>query len=109
MPENTSTDHIIHTIATRMEIMHGDMGEMKEAVKGLTNAVTKLALIEERQTQSSLALERAFKVIEKIETRLDALEQARGINAKTAGWVEKALWAAAATGCYVVLKKVGAL
>ncbi len=109
MPENAQTDTLIHTIATRMEIMHGDMGEMKDAVKGLTNAVTKLALIEERQSQTALALERAFKAIERVEMRIMALEQSNPMHNRTSSWVEKILWGAATVGGLVILKKAGVM
>lgn len=120
-------DRVIDVIATKMDAMHADMNDMKLAVRGLTDAVTKLALIEERQTQAALAQERAFKVIERLENkindcekelggkidhvedRVDVLERDAPMQKQTSVWVTSAVWAAAGLACLVVLKKVGIL
>lgn len=120
-------DRVIDVIATKMDAMHSDMNDMKQAVRGLTDAVTKLALIEERQTQAALAQERAFKVIERLENkiadcerelgskldgvegRVDTLERDAPMQRQTSVWVTSAVWAAAGFACLIVLNKLGLL
>ena len=109
-------DRVIEVIATKMDAMHSDMQDMKVAVRGLTDAITKLALIEERQTQAALALERAFRVIEKLEqkqadaeSRIDTLERDAPMQRQTSVWVTSAVWAAAGLACLIALKKLGML
>lgn len=100
-------DGPLQVIAAKLESLHGDVGDMKLVLRDLTTAVTKLAIVEERQAQASLALERAFKVIEKVELRLDALEKAAPAAAQTSTWVNNAMWAAAAVAATFIAKKVG--
>lgn len=98
-----SDTNLIHVIASRMESMHGDMSDVKTALKDLASAIIKLALVEERQGQAALAQERAFKVIERLEvridageTRIDALERAAPMTAQTNTWVMAGVWGFAA-------------
>lgn len=97
----------MQVIASKLESLHGDVGDMKSVLKDLTTAVTKLAIVEERQGQASLALERAFKVLEKVEGRLDALEKAAPLQLQTSQWVMTAVWAAVVAVALFVAKKTG--
>ena len=65
-----------NVLAVKLDMLHSDVVDMKTALGELSKAITKLALVEERQSQTAEALERAFKSIGKIEDRLSALEQA---------------------------------
>lgn len=91
----------------------------------LTEAITKLAVIEEKQTTDRQALERAFMAIqktdercssmfekcveklEKLEGRVDTLEQIAPSSIQTNEWVTRALWAAAALGATLLAGKLG--
>lgn len=64
-------DADIAVISEKLIRLHGDVGDMKSILRDLTTAVTKLAVVEERQGQTSLALERAFTALEKLEKRLE--------------------------------------
>ncbi len=61
-------------LTVKLQVLHEDVGEMKSVLKDLTAAITKLALIEERQTQAAAAQERAFAVLAKLEERVSSLE-----------------------------------
>jgi hypothetical protein len=61
-------------LSHKLQTLHEDVGEMKAVLKDLTAAITKLALIEERQTQAAAAQERAFKALERVEQRVSDLE-----------------------------------
>lgn len=69
--ERRTGDTLVQVIAHKLESLHGDVGDMRTILRELTAAVTKLAVIEERQGQTSLALERAFKEIERCGSRHD--------------------------------------
>ena len=96
-------------LATRLDTLHADVGEIKDALKSLSEAITKLALVEERQAQTSQALERAFKAIERVEIRLAAVESIAGNSRRTTVWVDRAMWSAAAAAVMYVAKKLGLL
>ena len=62
-------DGVIDVLAERVEGLCSDMGEMKIGIAKMADALTKLAIVEERQTQTILAQERAFKALERVEER----------------------------------------
>lgn len=86
-----------------------NVGEMKDAMRQLTEAVTKLAIVEVRQAEAGKATERAFIEIDKVDRRLvalaertSALETAQPLQKQSADWVQKVIW-------LVVAAVVGAL
>lgn len=100
-------DATVLLIAHKLESLHEDVGAMRDVLKELTSAITKLALIEERQSQAALAQERAFKVLEKLESRVDKLEASAPINNQASTFVMRALWAAGAAAAMFVAAKTG--
>lgn len=51
------------------------MASMEDTLGDLADQVRRLVLIEERQSQTAAAIERAFKTIAELETRLRPIEQ----------------------------------
>lgn len=108
-----------------IEVIMHKVTRMESSIDKLADAITKLAVIEERQTADRAALERAFTAIqrsdercaeafektvaklEKIEGRIDVLESAAPITEQTNQWVSKAMWAAVAAFAMYVAKKIG--
>jgi len=76
-------------LTVKIDMLHSDVVDMKTALNELSKAITKLALVEERQAQTADALERAFKAIGKIEDRLSALELAAPKAKETNAWVDR--------------------
>ena len=68
---NTSVDNLV----VKLGSLHEDVGEIKVALGKLSDAIVKLALVEERQSQTAIALERAFSSIERLDARVDAIEK----------------------------------
>ena len=62
-------DKNMQVLATKIEGLAQDMSEMKHGITKMADALTKLAIVEERQTQTILAQERAFKALERVEER----------------------------------------
>ena len=54
MQEASSTDS--HVLNLQLKTLHEDVSEMKSVLKDLATAITKLALIEERQANAAAAL-----------------------------------------------------
>lgn len=111
MPESD-----INVVITRLGILSDDVGELKETLRQIASAVTRLALVEERQMQTNEALSRAFKQIDKldmkltgIEQRLVALERMQPQQQQTSAWVTTMLWATAGAAVMFVAKKTGIL
>ena len=118
-------DKNVQVLATKIEGLAQDMGEMKQGIAKMADALTKLAIVEERQTQTILAQERAFKALERVEerqrlheqqcrdqdkevrqliadsnerlsARVSELEKAEPMQAQTSKWVTAGVWGALA-------------
>lgn len=115
------TDTVVGVLVQRIDGLCGDVGEMKTGMTRLADAMTKLAVVEERQTQTILAQERAFGALERVEERqrlherscavqdkevrgliadsaerlggrIAELEKAEPMQAQTSKWVTAAVW-----------------
>ena len=109
-------DSDINVVITRLGLLSEDVGELKETLRQIASAVTRLALVEERQMQTNEALSRAFKQIDKfdlkltaVERRLGALERLQPQQQQTTTWVVSAVWAAAGAAFFFIAKKAGIL
>jgi GAF domain-containing protein len=109
-------DSDINVVITRLGLLSDDVGELKETLRQIATAVTRLALVEERQSQTNEALSRAFKQIDKVELkltgveqRLVSLERLQPQQQQTSAWVTTMLWATAGAAVMFVAKKVGIL
>lgn len=120
-PDRRQTDSAWTTFANQLAALHSDVGEIKtgmqefrDGMRELSAAILKLALVEERQAQSMQALERAFKLLEKLDTKLEAvslrvteLEKAEPGQARTSAWVDRAVWSIVAFTAAMVASKLG--
>lgn len=107
MTESNAPD--MSLLSHRLDTLHTDVGEMKTAMKELTTAITKLALIEERQAHAASAQERAFAVLSKLEARVASLETHMPSNARVSVWLDRAMWAAIGLLAMMLVKKTGML
>jgi DNA repair ATPase RecN len=94
-------------LAVRLEALHSDMGEMKTVLNKLSDALTKLALIEQTQSQTTGSLERAFKTLEKIEERVSALELAQPKNDFASTWVDRIITGMVGFAAAIIAAKFG--
>jgi hypothetical protein len=85
------------------------MTTMEDALRQLTEQVSKLVVIEERQSQTAASVDRAFSEIRLQDARIKALELAQPVTERTNVWVERALLAAAGAAVSLLwLAKFGA-
>jgi hypothetical protein len=97
----------IALLTHKVESLHEDMGEMKVVMRDVANALTKLALIDERQANMLEAQERIFNLIERLDNRVDDLEKEDGKQSVATGWVYAAVWGAAGLLAMYVAKMLG--
>lgn len=76
----------------RVEAMGPDISEMKTSMRDMAQAITHLAVFEERQIHDRQALGRAFEQIEGHDGRIRTLELAQPIQQMTSDWVRKVVW-----------------
>lgn len=67
---NSAIETILHKTA-KIDVLVDGIRKMETTIEKLADAVTKLAVIEERQNTDRLALERAFDEIAKLQKRQD--------------------------------------
>ena len=128
-------DKNMQVLATKIEGLAQDMNEMKHGIAKMADALTKLAIVEERQTQTILAQERAFKALERVEERqrthellckdqdkevrqliadsnerlsirVTELEKAEPMQAQTSKWVTAGVWGALALLASFIVPRV---
>ena len=85
----------LRVLSERFQALHDDVSEIKSAIRDLAAAITKLALIEDRQSNVAAAQERLFAALARLELRVIELEKSSPANNQTHAWVEKAILLAA--------------
>lgn len=101
------SDEQIAALARDIQHIRSDQGSMRAAIERMSEAVTRLAIIEERQAASSQAIERVMATVEKIDERVRALEIAEPMQTKTSEWMQSAMWATISAMAVFVAHKVG--
>jgi cysteinyl-tRNA synthetase len=94
-------------VSVKLSQLHGDVGDIKDALKELTAAITRLALVEQQQRQTSMTMERAFEAIDAITVRLKAVEDKLPVLSYTSSWVEKLALVGATAFVTFLLAKLG--
>lgn len=79
-------------INSRLDSLHNDIHDMRQALRDLSAAITKLALVEERLVQTSASIDRAFKAVEKLADRVSTLEKNGVDSLRISRWVDRAIW-----------------
>ena len=97
----------IERLTHHIQRISDDQRAMRAAIERMSEAVTRLTLVEERQAAASTAIERLVQSLEKLDGRLRHLEVAEPMQAKVAEWVQSAVWAAAAAAVMVIAAKAG--
>jgi hypothetical protein len=95
----------LQKVHLQLAILNEDMRDIKSVLRDLSTALTKLALVEERQLNTSHTVERAFKEIQGLNARLSQLEIANPELRRTSGWVDKLVIAAVAALLTFLLTK----
>ena len=94
-------------LAVRFNLLQEDVSEIKTALGKLSDAITKLALVEQSQIATADALERAFQAIERVERRLEKIEQSVPENAESAKWVDRGVTALVCAAAAAIAKASG--
>lgn len=97
----------IERITHHIQRIREDQHAMRAAIERMSEAVTRLALVEERQAAASTAIERLVQSLERLDERLRRLEVTEPMQAKASEWVQSALWALATASAMFVAGKAG--
>lgn len=106
-------------------ILQSEMSGVRENLKEMTAAITKLAVIEERMVASTLQQERMLEIIRenrtetnisleklaeksaRLEERLDNLEKSAPLQKLISNWILSGAWAVIGIVALFIAKKVG--
>ena len=102
--EVASTD--VNMLSARLQTLHTDVSDIKGTLKDLTQAINKLALVEERISNAVAAQERTFKMIERMEERIERLEKAQVLDDNSSKWMERGLVAVLGAGAAFIWDKI---
>lgn len=91
-------------IVQAIELLSHKFQKLETAVEKMAEAVSRLAVMEERQLADRQAVERAFKELEAQRKRIDDLEKQLILSARTTVWFERALWGVAVVGMIAITK-----
>lgn len=105
--QERTTDPSVDVLIHQVSRMANDMDDIKMSMKELSQSMSRLALAEERITQTNSNLERVFKSLEVITARVAELERKAAVFAITNLWVDKAMWLAFGGLATFAAKKVG--
>lgn len=97
----------IKTLEFRLSTLHEDVRDVRGSMNKLAEAITKLALVEERQAQTNTVMVNTSSKIDALDSRIKLLEvQAPSAN-RASQWMDRGVVFAVGALVMFVLKKVG--
>ena len=108
----------VKIVADRIQSLHEDVNELKdsmrESMKEMSSAVTKLVLLEERNTQTVKLIERAMKELDdqkvehgKLQDKVDKLSEQAPLNKQTNRMIDALIYAVVGGVLMFIGKKLG--
>lgn len=73
---------------SRMQAMSADLQEIKASMRDLASAVARLAVVEERQANTSDSIGRAFQEIDQLSKRIATIEKSQPLQNQTSELVQ---------------------
>lgn len=119
LAEETIMDETtVKIVADRLQSLHEDVNELKdsmrESMKEMSSAVTKLVLLEERNTQTVKLIERAMKELDdqkvehgKLVDKVDKLAEQAPLNRQTNRMIDALIYAVVGGVLMFIGKKLG--
>lgn len=109
--QRRSTDLSFQVVIDRLTNLHDDVNDLKEStrdsMKEIASAITKLVLLEERQSNTNDNFTRVVIQLDNIQKRVEELEKQEPLQKLTSKYVMSAVWAAATGAVYLLAKFLG--
>jgi hypothetical protein len=84
----------ISTVVKDVQHIRNEQAVIRQTLDKVSEAISKLAVIEERQVFTSKAIERVMETLDKLEHRVRVLEVEDRVQSRTVDWVDRILWGA---------------
>lgn len=108
-----SSDLSFQVVIDRLTNLHDDVNDLKEStrdsMKEIASAITKLVLLEERQSNTNDNFSRVVQQLDGIQKRVEELEKQEPIQRLTSKWVMTAIYGVATAAAIFVGKFTGLL
>lgn len=97
---------VIERLTHHIQRIREAQDRMEKSVSQIADALTRLALVEERQASTTASIDRLAVSLDKLETRLKALELTGPNNARVTALVDKAMWGIVGGAVIYLVQKV---
>lgn len=95
-------------LSTRLEHLSEGMERMESILCQMSESISKLAVVEERQAATAETIRRLYDKLDAVETRLRSLEIAEPMQTQTTTWIMNAVWGiVGAVGAYAIARFLG--
>jgi len=105
-------------VSYQLKLLHKDVMDVRQSITKLTETLTRVAIIEERQEHTNTSIQQLLEELRTLHNRLDATEvkltqseaALKSLNLKDNRvnvWLDRAIWATIAMLGMYVAKKVG--
>lgn len=105
------SDVSFQVVIDRLTNLHDDVNDLKEStrdsMKEIANAITKLVLLEERQSHANDNFSRVVNQLDNIQRRVEELEKQEPLQKLTSKWMLSVVWTAATGAAYLAAKFLG--
>ena len=105
------TDLSFQVVLDRLTNLHEDVNDLREStrdsMKEIANAITKLVLLEERQSHANDNFSRVVNQLDSIQRRVEELEKQEPLQKLTSKWFMSVVWTAATAAVYFIAKFAG--
>jgi hypothetical protein len=92
-----------------IQYIRNEQAAIRQTLDKVSEAISKLAVIKERQVFTSKAIERVMEAMDKLEHRVRALEVEDRVQSKTVDWVDRIIWGILSGFAVFVAYKLGLL
>lgn len=97
---------VIERLTHHIQRIREAQDRTEKAVSQIADALTRLALVEERQSNTTASIDRLATSLDKLEIRLKALELTGPNNARVTALVDKAMWGIVGGAVIYLVQKV---
>jgi hypothetical protein len=109
--ENSNTEATLAVVVDRLSSLHNDVNDlrdsMKESMKEMAAAVTRLVETEQRQLYTVQTVERQGEALQRISDRVSELEKAQPVTNLFVSWIQRAVWAILGVVLAFIAKSAG--
>lgn len=105
----TEEHHTVKNLEFRLASLHDDVRDVRGSMNKLADAIVKLALIEERQSNTNLLVTQVNGKLDRMETRISILEVNAPQMTRTSLWVDRGMLFVVGAVAMYILKTTGLL